>query len=572
MDADLGKLKILYQQLDRQQAAGEDVVAELRKEINNIELTYLKEQVLPQVAQYLASKVCDLRCGIDSSFQYDGQQTINYSFCTSGSMLFIKDTVAVISNSPLSEKNTPHAPTADKSEREIKALARSIRLVEYSPKAVALYGDTKDFSEELKNIGGYFNPRLRGGVGWVFSKKRIPELKELLGSCLEDETEVESMEQKMKSFHQPKAEISSGSSGFNDEPIVRSDVEEFTEYKRYLSSLTSSTGKPYSASSISVYATALRSKYMRAKVSKFAGTSGLEKVSELSAIDKIISEVKYEAEQGIINKTNYLALKMYRDYLRHKSITIQSQEAGGYGAEKLKEEVVPKGKPIGIQSIDAEHIHIPKGELKEMFATFLNAIGPELLYDMKINYMGANLIDVKENPYFIDSCVKLNGGFWVNMSPRPQTIANQIKKICESLDMEVIIIMEHEDLTDGYRIESKPRPNFSLNGGRPLNKRQTVFETVRLYTITYPNSTFMEIEAAFPKELQGGYGVLAPLTAIQARIQTGYDDERRYYLERDKILCSADGIEFAVCNQWGHQFAYFQTYVLQKFNWTIEEK
>ena len=74
MISEISKLKILYQQLDRQQAAGEDVVADLKKEINNLELAYLKEQVLPQVAQFMASKVQDLRCSIDSSFQFDGGQ------------------------------------------------------------------------------------------------------------------------------------------------------------------------------------------------------------------------------------------------------------------------------------------------------------------------------------------------------------------------------------------------------------------------------------------------------------------------------------------------------------------
>lgn len=131
--------------------------------------------------------------------------------------------------------------------------------------------------------------------------------------------------------------------------------------------------------------------------------------------------------------------------------------------------------------------------------------------------------------------------------------------------------MEHEDITDGYKIESKPRATFSLNGGRPLNKRQTVLETIRLYVKTHPTATFEQLAVAFPKELQGGYGVITPMSTIQRRIQNGYDDERRYYLDRDKILRSSDGIEFAVCHQWGHQFSYFQSYVRENFNWTIKE-
>ena len=728
MTPEISKLKTLYQQLDRQQAAGEDVVADIKKEINNLELAYLKEQVLPRVAQFMASKVRGLRCGIDSSFQYDGEQSINYSFCTSGTMLFVKDSLDVNSVSSISEITPPQAkvvtPPVLQPKTETAPIQRSIRLVDYSEKAVALYGDTKDFSEDLKNLGGYFNPRLRGGVGWVFSKKRIPDLRGLLGSYLQDETKIEDKQQgshllanagqndvsglsedqwikmllsmrgtQVKGLTSPHKAIfilaiiesiqrgyirekrifatttlsdtfmriwnkyvpadwpfrgnafqpyihmnsepfyflvnAEGVNNFDlnqnwsrplvvkyieyayfdtqlfellhkrsftdrlskeliakfiikqtkapakQEPIIETatNVIAFAGYKRYLSTLTSNIGKPYSASSINVYATALRSKYMQAKVSKFAGISDLEMVSELSVIDKIIYEVKYEAEHGMVNKTSFLALKMFRDYRRLTPLTSQESTpvVSAPGVQKPKEEQWSIGKPIGILSIDVEHIHIKKGHLNDMFATFLNEIGPELVYDMKINYLGANLIDTKENPFFIDNCIKLNGGYWVNVSPRPQTVANQIRKICEFLDMDVSITMEHENITDGYKIESKSRATFSLNGGRPLNKRRTVLETIRLYVKTHPTATFEQLESAFPKELQGGYGVITPISTIQRRIQNGYDDEHRYYLDRDKILRSSDGIEFAVCHQWGHQFSHFQSYVQKNFNWTIKE-
>lgn len=721
MTPEISKLKALYQQLDRQQAAGEDVVADLKKEINNLELAYLREQVLPQIAQFMASKVRDLRCGIDSSFQFDGVQSINYSFCTSGSMLFVKDSIDVNSVPEISTSDSPKpVPIVEQPGIISSPHRKNISIENYSEKAVAVYGDTKELSEELKNLGGYFNPRLRGGIGWVFSKKRIPELKELLSPYLdgtfdifaenkesnlfsdtlepdltEDQwikmllsmkgTQVKGLTSPHKAIFilsiiesikrgyirekrifatttlsdtfmriwnkyvpaewpfranafQPYIHMSSEpfyflvnaegvtsfdlnqnwsrnlvvryieyayfdnqlfellhKQSFTDrlskelidkfllkqsvKPVEQKQVAQaapsasaFLGYKRYLSTLTSNTGKPYSPSSISVYATALRSKYMQAKVSKFAGTNDLETVSDLSLIDKIIYEVKYEAEHGMVNKTSYLALKMFRDYRRLNPVAAISTSNHTISQPiQPKTETVPSGKPIGILSIEAEHIHIKNGKLNDMFASFLNEIGPELVYDMKINYMGANLIDTKENPFFVDTCVKLNGGYWVNVSPRPQTIANQIKKICEYLDMDVSIIMEHEDIKDSFKIESKPRATFSLNGGRPLNKRQTVLEAIRLYIKTHPSATYSELESAFPKELQGGYGVITPLSTIHRRIQNGYDDQRRYYLDRDKILRSADGVEFAVCHQWGHQFTHFQTYVNKAFNWTIEE-
>lgn len=58
----------------------------------------------------------------------------------------------------------------------------NIEIIDYSEKSVAVVGDTKDIKDSLKEIGGVFNPRLRCGAGWIFSKKKTEELAELLGS------------------------------------------------------------------------------------------------------------------------------------------------------------------------------------------------------------------------------------------------------------------------------------------------------------------------------------------------------------------------------------------------------
>lgn len=55
-------------------------------------------------------------------------------------------------------------------------------IINYSEKAIAVIGDTKEIKEELKKLGGRFNPRLSCGAGWIFSKKIENELKSFL-SC-----------------------------------------------------------------------------------------------------------------------------------------------------------------------------------------------------------------------------------------------------------------------------------------------------------------------------------------------------------------------------------------------------
>lgn len=53
-------------------------------------------------------------------------------------------------------------------------------LIDYSEKAVALIGDTKAIKEQLKAIGGRFNPRLSCGAGWIFPKKQIDALQSII--------------------------------------------------------------------------------------------------------------------------------------------------------------------------------------------------------------------------------------------------------------------------------------------------------------------------------------------------------------------------------------------------------
>lgn len=60
------------------------------------------------------------------------------------------------------------------------------QIVDYSEKAVALIGDTKQISGELKRIGGRFNPRLSCGPGWIFPAKKRAELEALLAGNYEE--------------------------------------------------------------------------------------------------------------------------------------------------------------------------------------------------------------------------------------------------------------------------------------------------------------------------------------------------------------------------------------------------
>lgn len=59
-----------------------------------------------------------------------------------------------------------------------------LRLVKYSEKAYAIFGETRPLKDKLKEIGGKFNPYLKENgeksPGWIFSAKKLEQLKELV--------------------------------------------------------------------------------------------------------------------------------------------------------------------------------------------------------------------------------------------------------------------------------------------------------------------------------------------------------------------------------------------------------
>lgn len=91
---------------------------------------------------------------------------------------------------------------------------------------------------------------------------------------------------------------------------------------------------------------------------------------------------------------------------------------------------------------------------------------------------------------------------------------------------------------------SHDNTRYSINGSRFLNKRRFVYQLVKLYVTQHPQLTFSELEQIFTPMLQGSLGVIRPITHIRNK----YD---RYLMKDDELLHSADGIDFAVCSQWG---------------------
>lgn len=62
---------------------------------------------------------------------------------------------------------------AEKAERP----ANGIQIIDYSERAFAVVGDTRDLADIFKEMGGRFNPKLKCGAGWIFSKRHLDKLQ-----------------------------------------------------------------------------------------------------------------------------------------------------------------------------------------------------------------------------------------------------------------------------------------------------------------------------------------------------------------------------------------------------------
>lgn len=81
----------------------------------------------------------------------------------------------------LSDTNIPASDnvTVQNTETTTES-SNDIRIVEYSDKSIAVYGNTKEIKDQLKAIGGRFNPKLRDGAGWVFPKSKESDVRALI--------------------------------------------------------------------------------------------------------------------------------------------------------------------------------------------------------------------------------------------------------------------------------------------------------------------------------------------------------------------------------------------------------
>lgn len=137
-----------------------------------------KDELTPEVFAALNSV-----SNYASSFRYDDSDGMQDYFDTNFYLsIKVSDEYKVIE--PKAKKSSVK-PEKVEEAKEVKAMTvEGLEIVDYSGKAIAVFGDTKAIKEQLKELGGRFNPSLNYNgekrAGWIFSKKQADKVRELL--------------------------------------------------------------------------------------------------------------------------------------------------------------------------------------------------------------------------------------------------------------------------------------------------------------------------------------------------------------------------------------------------------
>lgn len=118
-----------------------------------------------------------------SSFRYDDSDGMQDYFDTNVYLsIEVSDEYKVIE--PKAKKSSVKPEKVEEAKEVEAVTVEGIEVVDYSEKAIAVFGDTKAIKGQLKEIGGRFNPSLNYNgekrAGWIFSKKQADKVRELL--------------------------------------------------------------------------------------------------------------------------------------------------------------------------------------------------------------------------------------------------------------------------------------------------------------------------------------------------------------------------------------------------------
>lgn len=125
-----------------------------------------------------------------NSYRYDDSDGMQDYYDTNFYLkIKVSDEYQIIE--PKVKKNAPKKEQEENANVVEPVTVEGLEIVDYSEKAIAVFGDTKAVKEQLKEFGGRFNPSLNYNgekrAGWIFSKKKADEVRELLAPAKSEE-------------------------------------------------------------------------------------------------------------------------------------------------------------------------------------------------------------------------------------------------------------------------------------------------------------------------------------------------------------------------------------------------
>ena len=128
-------------------------------------------------------RVLDAVTTYASSFRYDDSDGMQDYFDTNFYLkIKVSDEYKVIE--PKAKKSSVKAEKVEEAKEVEAVTVEGLEIVDYSEKAIAVFGDTKAIKDQLKELGGRFNPALKYNgekrAGWIFGKKQADKVKELI--------------------------------------------------------------------------------------------------------------------------------------------------------------------------------------------------------------------------------------------------------------------------------------------------------------------------------------------------------------------------------------------------------
>ena len=122
------------------------------------------------------NKICWGQDFPDNAFNFRIERT----GCKAGSLAEFYKIAFDVPAPPEGPEPTKKAPA------NIPATSGNFEIVDYSEKAIALFGDTREIKDQLKEIGGRYNPYLKNNgskvPGWIFSKSKADKVRELINN------------------------------------------------------------------------------------------------------------------------------------------------------------------------------------------------------------------------------------------------------------------------------------------------------------------------------------------------------------------------------------------------------